>query len=256
MAVFRLRVTPLLLLLLYVAKLTRSHAYIQQVVAGGLVYPGFRPDEPYFVPVQPYVSWTYNKSDRGFVKDYEDPDIICHRLATPAVASVPIMSGEKIRLIWSHWPPHQGPVISYLAACDGPCEQVEKASLRFFKIEELGLVDPNGFRPDGALTGRWALDQLRAQNDSWEVTIPNGLPPGGYLLRHEAINLDNDRDRAQHYPQCVNLEIRGDYARPAPEGVIGTRLYHKGEPGLVFDIYQINQAYFTYPMPGPPAPIW
>jgi hypothetical protein len=34
-----------------------------------------------------------------------------------------------------------GPVITYLASCNGDCTTVDKTTLEFFKIEEEGLID-------------------------------------------------------------------------------------------------------------------
>jgi lytic cellulose monooxygenase (C1-hydroxylating) len=226
--------------------LADAHAYIQQVTSDDQLYSGFRPDEPFYVYPKPVVTWSFKAPDRGFVNDYNHPDIICHRSAAPAPSYVQVANGGTLRLSWSDWPPHQGPVITYLAACNGPCERTDKSTLNFFKIEELGLLDPAG----GARgTGYWALDSLIANNNTWSITIPANLSPGPYVLRHEAINLDHPIDKAQHYPQCVNIEVIGDGTQVPTYGVAGTKLYRADDPGLLFDIYHINGR--PYPIPGP-----
>jgi hypothetical protein len=56
---------------------------------------------------------------------------------------------------------------------------VDKNTLKFFKIDGVGLVD--GSKPPGF----WADDQLIAQNSGWMVEIPANIAPGHYVLRHE-----------------------------------------------------------------------
>lgn len=156
------------------------------------------------------------------------------------------MSGESIKLLWSHWPAHQGPVITYLAACNGPCQYSDKRALSFFKIDELGLL--NNENPRG--TGYWALDSLIANDNSWSITIPRNLGPGAYVLRHEVINLDNAFGKAQHYPQCINLEVTSNSTQNVPGGVLGTELYKADDSGITFDIYHMDGR--PYDIPGPP----
>ena len=54
---------------------------------------------------------------------------------------------------------------------------------------------------------------------------------------------------AQHFPQCINIEVTGNGTQKPPPGVAGTELYRAGDPGLVFDIYHINGQ--AYEIPGP-----
>jgi lytic cellulose monooxygenase (C1-hydroxylating) len=225
--------------------LVTAHAYIQHVVVGEHSYPGFRPDEPSYIQSESAVSWTFKAPERGYVNNYSDPDIICHRSATPAASHVRVASGELIKLLWSPWPAHQGPVITYLAACNGPCEMAIKSALVFFKIDEDGLLNSANARG----TGYWALDKLIDNNNSWSIIIPQNILPGAYVLRHEAINLDNPDTKAQHFPQCINLEITGSGTQATPPGVVGSELYKPDDPGIAFDIYHINQQ--PYHIPGP-----
>jgi hypothetical protein len=219
--------------------LTTAHAYVQEVATDDQVYKGFRPDKPFYTPSEPAVSWTYKAPSREFVNDYQHPDIICHKFATPASSHVEVGNGGVLRLLWSPWPAHHGPVITYLAACNGSCEASNKTALRFFKIDELGLLD----------SGKWALDKLIAYNNTWSITIPGYLRSGAYVLRHEVINLDNAEGTAQNYPQCINIKVTGDGTQ-APHGVLGTELYRADDPGIIFDIYDMNGE--AYEIPGPP----
>ena len=138
--------------------------------------------------------------------------------------------------------PHPGPVLDYLANCNGECETVDKTTLEFFKIDGIGLIS-------GGDPGNWASDVLIANNNTWIVQIPEDLETGNYVLRHEIIALHSaeEVDGAQNYPQCFNLAVTGT-GTLQPTGVLGTDLYQETDPGIVFDIYTSP---LTYTMPGP-----
>lgn len=149
-----------------------------------------------------------------------------------------------MELQWTVWPDsHHGPVIDYLANCNGPCETVDKTTLEFFKIDGVGLLD------DTSPPGTWATDTLIANNNSWTVTIPSDIATGNYVLRHEIIALHsaNNVDGAQNYPQCVSLAITGT-GDATPDGTLGEDLYTPTDPGISIDIYA---ALTTYIIPGP-----
>ncbi len=135
-------------------------------------------------------------------------------------------------------------MIDYLAPCNGECTSVEKTSLRFTKIAEKGLVD--GSTPPG----RWASDELLAAGVSWDVKIPECVMPGNYVLRHEIIALHEafDIDKAQNYPQCVNLKITGGGSEELAMGQSATAFYKPEDEGIMVGIY--NQL-TEYEIPGP-----
>ena len=149
-----------------------------------------------------------------------------------------------MELQWTPWPvSHHGPVLDYLANCNGECTSVEKTSLKFNKIDGVGLLD------DTTIPGSWASDKLIAANNSWTVTIPKSIAPGNYVLRHEIIALhsgEND-DGAQNYPQCINLKVTGAGTDRLASGFLGEALYKETDPGIKVNIYQS----LTYTVPGP-----
>lgn len=145
---------------------------------------------------------------------------------------------------WSTWPvSHKGPVIEYLANCNGPCETVDKTTLRWFKISHVGLIDKS------RTNGYWATDVLIDNGFNWNVVIPTGIATGNYVLRHEIIGLHaaGQSNGAQNYPQCINLAIKGT-GTAAPAGVAATSFYTATDPGIKFDLYG---AFTSYPIPGP-----
>lgn len=155
-----------------------------------------------------------------------------------------VAAGDKINLQWTTWPDtHHGPVIDYLANCGDSCETVDKTTLKFFRIDGVGLVD------DTNLPGTWGDDQLIANSNSWMVEVPPTLAPGNYVLRHELIALHSagSEDGAQNYPQCFNLQVTGS-GSDKPSGVLGTELYKATDAGILVNIYN---SLSTYVVPGP-----
>ncbi|KAG6065555.1 hypothetical protein E4U32_007164 [Claviceps aff. humidiphila group G2b] len=222
-----------------------AHGRISQVVIKGVAYPGY--DSPSFAynPNPPNVfGWTIKQTDLGFVSpsSFGSADIICHKDAKPAQSHVEVAAGDTVSLQWTPWPTsHKGPVLDYLANCNGPCEKVDPTALKFFKIDGAGLLkqSPQTF----------ADDVLIANNNSWQVQIPKSLAPGNYVLRHEIIALHSagQSDGAQSYPQCFNLKVTGS-GTLNPAGVKGTELYKITDPGILINIYVPT---LDYVIPGP-----
>ncbi|KAK0382853.1 hypothetical protein NLU13_9735 [Sarocladium strictum] len=209
--------------------LVNAHGHVTQITINGEVFPGFQPGNP----SPDSVGWATT-----------DPDIICHRGATNAANSATVAAGDTITITWDTWPQsHVGPIIDYLASCNGDCSTVDKTSLEFFKINEGGLLDGS------QAPGRWVTDELIEDGFTWTTTIPPSVAPGLYVLRHEIIALHegNRQNAAQMYPQCINLEITGS-GTAKPAGVVATDLYTSSDPGIFFNPYTSN---LKYTIPGP-----
>ncbi|KAL9044948.1 MAG: hypothetical protein Q9214_001953 [Letrouitia sp. 1 TL-2023] len=236
------RVTATLAVAFAIFRSVNAHGVVSGIVAEGK-YPSFK----YQNPPPTVAGWSIPEdSDIGYVGPdaYANPDIICHKGATPGGAYVTVVAGGTIELQWTKWPEsHHGPVIDYLANCNGECTSVEKTSLKFNKIDELGLLD------DSNPPGIWASDKLIAANNSWTTTIPKCIAPGNYVLRHEIIALhsSSQANGAQNYPQCVNIKVTGSGADQLAAGTAGTALYKPTDPGILVSIYQK----LTYLIPGP-----
>jgi endoglucanase len=235
------------LLALASAASVSGHGYVTNIVINGVSYLGFNgASYPYLTNPPPSIGWITDDLDNGFVAPaaFGDPDIICHRSATPAVGHAVVAAGDKISLQWLvPWPDsHHGPVLDYLANCNGACETVDKTTLEFFKIDGAGWVS-------GGNPGLWATDTLIQNNSTWLVQIPADIAPGNYVLRHEIIALHSagSTNGAQAYPQCINLQITGS-GNTKPDGVKGTALYKSTDPGILFNIYTSP---ISYTVPGP-----
>ncbi|KAM5342395.1 hypothetical protein ACJ41O_013361 [Fusarium nematophilum] len=232
--------------LLFFATSASAHGHVNQIIVNGVAYQGYESTSFPFMRDPPIVAgWTIEQKDNGFVSSskYNHPDIICHRDAVPGKGHIQVSAGDTITFRWSSWPDaHHGPVMDYLARCNGPCEEVDKTELEFFKIDGLGIVE------QGTL-GKYADGVLKDNGNKWNVRIPGNIASGNYVLRHEIIALHNGLERggAQNYPQCFNIRVVGsgsDY----PRGYLGTELYDAEDPGILVNIYSSS---LDYEVPGP-----
>lgn len=232
---------------LVVASTAIAHSHVNNLVIDGVYWQGYDPTTyPYETDPPIVVGWTAADTDNGFVSPdaYQTSDIICHKNATPAGGHAIVNAGDSISIQWAvEWPDsHKGPVLDYLANCNGNCETVDKTTLEFFKIDQVGYL--NGSDP-----GTWASDVLLADASTWLVQIPADIAPGNYVLRHEIIALHSagNEDGAQNYPQCFNLAISGT-GTLSPSGTYGTDLYQETDPGILYNIYVTSE---DYTIPGP-----
>ncbi|KAL8947874.1 MAG: hypothetical protein Q9222_005889 [Ikaeria aurantiellina] len=228
-----------------------AHGVITQITVEGQQYAGYEPSKAWQQPAPDLAGWSIPEdTDLGPIEPpkYANPDIICHIGATPGKAYVTVAAGSQVNLKWSSWPDsHHGPVLDYLASCpNGDCTTVDKTQLKFIKIAESGLLD------DSTPPGFWGADKLLQAGASWTVTIPQCVAPGNYVLRTEIIALHGafDIDKAQNYPQCINLKVTGSGTRSlASTGEPATQFYKNTDPGIQVGIYNPLP---NYVIPGPP----
>ena len=238
---------PLTLVLAAGAGLVAAHGHVSEIKINGKTYQGYPASSaPYENPKVERIAWADTATDNGFVgpEAFGTADIACHRGGAPGALTAKVAAGDKVELFWDTWPEsHKGPVIDYMAACDGDCAKASAGSLNFFKIAEAGLVDGS------SNPAKFASDSLIAANNSWTTTIPATLKPGNYVLRHEIIALHaaGQENGAQNYPQCINLEVSGSGSE-LPAGTPATKLYTAADAGIKFDIYKTLT---SYPIPGP-----
>ncbi|KAF7590924.1 Esterase/lipase/thioesterase [Aspergillus hancockii] len=233
--------------LLASVSLVVGHGYVSSIEVDGTTYGGYLVDTYYYEADPPeLIAWSSTATDDGYVApaDYDSSDIICHRGSSPGALSAPVAPGGTVKMTWNTWPDdHHGPVITYLAKCDGSCVDVDKTTLEFFKIDAGGLID------DTTIPGTWATDQLIDDSYSRSITIPTDLEAGYYVLRHEIIALHSaeNLDGAQNYPQCINLQVT-ESGTAAPSGTLGTALYKETDAGIYVNIWQ---SLSSYTIPGP-----
>lgn len=166
-----------------------AHGRVTSITADGESYDGFLNDYIYMPSPPDIVAWSAANGDNGFVDGtgYASGDIICHKEGKAGAIAAKVAAGSDIEIQWGPdaWPEsHHGPVIDYLAKCDGDdCSSVDKETLKFFKIDEAGLIDGS------SAPGTWASDELIAADGKWTVTIPESLAPGTFYSKNEYVLL-------------------------------------------------------------------
>jgi cellulase len=225
--------------------LVSAHGFVTGIKAGSSWTLGSDPNwfyQPSNTRIQT-AGWDSLNQDLGFVEPNSlgSTDINCHKSATAGRLYASVAAGQSIQLPWNKWPSdsHKGPLINYIAPCNGDCTTLTPGSLKWSKISQAGLSN-----------GAWPTDPLPTNNFTATVTIPSKLKAGNYVLRHEIIALhsaSNDNG-AQFYPQCLNLKVTGSGTVAPTAGVAGTALYKKTDPGVLYNIYNGQT---TYTIPGP-----
>ncbi|KAI9829549.1 MAG: hypothetical protein M1826_005594 [Phylliscum demangeonii] len=223
-----------------------AHGYVHGIYMDNEAYTGTIPGED---RKPDRIGWFIAPgTDNGFAgTGYDDPDFICNKQATPGTAYGNVTAGDTIVMDWGSWNPnHQGPIINYLASCNGSCFDADKTKMKFVKISEAGLIGTPG-GPEGL----WAVDKFILDNSTWSIKIPQHIKPGNYMLRHEIIALQvaYAMPGAQHYPQCGNLKISGE-GTDEPVGTPWNELYRMDDPGIHIDI---RLPVTNYTIPGPPV---
>lgn len=222
-----------------------AHGTVNGVTIDGKFEQGFLLDYYYNQASAPnHIGWYAENTDNGFVEpnSFGEADIICHKNASPKGSTdtmAKVAAGGTVEFHWNTWPEsHVGPVITYVAPYEGDVTSVDKASLKWTKIDAHGYEN-----------GEWAAVKMIGQNNTWPVTVPESLAAGKYVFRHEIIALHSagQENGAQAYPQCLNIEVTGS-GTDKPEGVVGTSLYKADDAGIKFNVYGGD---IKYEIPGP-----
>ncbi|KAG8953216.1 hypothetical protein FRC04_002626 [Tulasnella sp. 424] len=222
-----------------------AHGGVLSYSWGGQWYWGFKPYNTPTGQVTIQREWdTYNP-----IQDATDPTIACNdagtALPTGQQLTATAAAGTAITAYWNNpWPHPYGPMLTYMANCNGNCDNANAATLDWFKIDESGLLS-------GTVgSGTWGSGEMIANNNSWTSTIPSCIPAGNYLLRFETIALHSQP--AQWYPECAQLTVTGGGSTVPANTCKLPGCYSNTDPGTDIDIYgQAAQTQTTYVIPGP-----
>lgn len=231
--------------LLALAAQVAAHGYVPQVQIGNNWYTGWNvPTDPYQNPA-PLRPVRRTPNDSGYIADPKSSDITCSigNRYLPAGSTLTVAAGDSVKVHWNTWPDgHYGPVINYLAKCQGSCSSFRGDSgTPWFKISQ-----------DTYSGGKWANQRLVANNFTWPVTIPSKLAAGDYLLRHEQIALHGATSvgGAQFYPVCIQLTVTGGGSVQPSGNLAFPGAYSANDPGILFNPYQGDAANAAYKAPG------
>ncbi|KAF8992936.1 glycosyl hydrolase family 61-domain-containing protein, partial [Cyathus striatus] len=187
---------------------------------------------------------TYNP-----IEDPTSASLSCNINGTsaPTQLTATVEASSDFTFYWNQWPHNTGPIITYLTECPGEtCDSVDSSTLKWFKIDEAGLVSGT------VATGTWAAAAMMANNNSWTSTIPSEVPSGSYLIRHETIALHSLP--AQFYPECAQIKIvnGGSHAPTDDELVSFPSAYSSSDAGLSVNLYSSTaSSTTTYIVSGP-----
>jgi hypothetical protein len=232
--------TTLALSLLAAASSVSAHGFISGVTANGKTYKGNVPNNAKFdSPIRLI-------NDISPVKGANNPNIVCGQNAKAAKLTAPVDPGSTVEFDWfagggKDWPHNTGPIINYMAKCDGNCASFNPANAKWFKVSQ------DGRKSDGS----WVQADLMA-GKTVSMTIPKNLASGQYLIRHEiiALHLATEINGAEFYPGCVQVEVTGNGNGVPDKTVRFPGAYSDSDPGI-FD-RNVFSAKSKYEFPGGP----
>lgn len=226
--------------------LVSAHGYIGSVTIDGQAYTGNQPGGT----TNPSVIRQVSTIDP--VKGSDNPSLNCGMDATLAANVANANPGSQVLVQWvggstgdSNWPHEVGPIMHYMAKCDGSCSSYDSTNAEWFKISELGIQSDDT---------TWYMADIMAGMPA-NVTIPSSIAPGDYLLRSELISLQLavSMGGAEFYPGCIQLSIGGSGtgAATSSEECTLPGCYADTDPGI-YDPNIYNPP-LTYTFPGPPV---
>ncbi|KAL1674323.1 glycosyl hydrolase family 61-domain-containing protein [Schizophyllum commune] len=226
-----------------------AHGYIASVSIDGKEYDG-----PYFgedgdgkYPIRPV-----NTIDP--LKGADNKDLSCGPGSYPISGDeskvyAKASPGSAIDVNWMSgdgqaWPHNVGPMLTYLAQCDGgDCSTLDGKDAKWFKIEQTGLKD------DGS---GWVQEELMQEKPA-SLTLPKDLASGAYLLRHEiiALHLASEEGGAEFYAGCVQLKVDGDQTgTPTDDELVSfPGAYSDEDKGILLDPFSVSKSDYVFPGP-------
>ncbi|KAH8679779.1 glycoside hydrolase family 61 protein [Tricladium varicosporioides] len=229
-----------------------GHGGVSNYTVGGTWYRGYNPSDP--AEWQDGQPWLINRKWTSInpIGDPMDPAIACNTPGTPAVSSIPIRAGENITAVYYYWLHNVGPMITWMASCNGPCSQTKPNSLSWFKIAERGHIS-------GTIVEGWWFQRdfqdWTGKPCNWTETIPKSLKSGEYLIRHEIIAL-HIPNSPQFYPECAHLVVSGHGTKMPSKKYLGSfpGIWSMNDTQININIYSDeNKNKTSYPIPGPPV---
>ncbi|KEY66401.1 hypothetical protein S7711_05835 [Stachybotrys chartarum IBT 7711] len=226
-----------------------AHGAVTSYIIAGTTYPGYMGFAPSLTPN--VIQWQW--PDYNPTLSTSDAKLRCNggRSATLSATARP---GDSVTAIWQQWTHSQGPVLVWMYRCAGAFSSCDGSGAGWFKIDE------GGFHGDGVRVfldsenpSGWDIARLVGSNRQWNSTIPAGLAPGNYLIRHELIAL-HQANSPQFYPECAQIVITGSgTAQPGASymaAIPGYASQNDANIRVPINDHSIPQ---TYVVPGPPV---
>jgi hypothetical protein len=191
----------------------------------------------------PSVIRTANSQDPNYGTN--NPALTCGPGAGPAALTADVAPGSRMEFDWRTadggiWPHNIGPMMTYMAACNGPCNKFNAANAQWFKIDQVGK------RNDGT----WFQNDLK-NGKMVGVTLPSNIAPGEYLVQHTvlALHIASNARGAEFYPGCVQVKVGGSgTGKPSANELVKIPgAYKDNDKGILINAFTNA----PYPFPGP-----
>ncbi|KAK0727528.1 glycoside hydrolase family 61 protein [Lasiosphaeria miniovina] len=181
-----------------------AHGAVTGYVIAGKSYPGYQGFSPGNSKNVIQRQWP----DYNPIMSVTDAKIRCNG-GTSATLNASVAPGESVAAIWGQWTHSQGPILVWMYKCAGAFASCDGSGAGWFKIDEAGFHgDGTKVFLDTETPSGWDIAKLVGGNKQWASTIPAGLAPGNYLLRHELIAL-HQANTPQFYPECAQVVVTG-----------------------------------------------
>ena len=254
---------------LALAATVAGHGYVNTATIGGKTFTFYQPyQDPYMSPATQRISRPIQGN--GPVEDVTLADLQCGGYtaggivgSSPAALHADVAAGSKVDLYWTQWPDsHVGPTVTYMAKCpDTGCNDYMPGtkyvppspthiipaystntpnSAVWFKIQQEGRTGTSNV---------WGASATMKSGGVVSYTVPQCIPSGYYLVRHEIIALHSAYayPGAQFYPGCHQVKVSGGGSK-TPTGLVAfPGAYKASDAGITYDAYKAQ----TYTVPGP-----
>ncbi|KAF9871230.1 glycosyl hydrolase family 61 [Colletotrichum karsti] len=199
--------------------------------------------------------------DSGPITNVNDKDFACNKdLSYLDKTVITVPAGAKVGALFGHViggamepgdqdqpiaEDHKGPIMVYLAKVDDAAN-ASPEGLSWFKISEKGLQN-----------GRWAVDDMRADDGWHNFTMPACVASGEYLMRVELLALQESqlKNGAQFYMECAQIQVTGSGTSTGTDFAKFPGTYKSNDPGIFLDVYNdegiIDNNGRPYKIPGP-----
>jgi len=242
--------TLLLFTVLTVTSYVSAHGYISAVAIDGQTFMGNPPNSK-----KPFASPIRMISSPFPIYGANNTNLTCGNSAQKAQVVAAANPGSKLTFSWqsgstapgqTNWPHNVGPMMTYMAACEGTtCDNFNASEANWFKIHEVGLQNIGT-----ASSARVWYQQQIMNGNSLTVPLPSDIKPGDYLVRHEIIALHlASEGKAEFYPSCTQVRVSGNGNGVPSQTVSFPGGYSDSDPGI-FDLHVYDPG-ANYTFPGP-----
>ncbi|KAG8987324.1 hypothetical protein FRB90_003403 [Tulasnella sp. 427] len=218
-----------------------AHGYIHSITLDGVTYQGA---DPYGSAIaSPIRQVSSNSPASPVYGNINGVAMACGGDAKAASMTVPVTAGSDVSVYWGSWPHNVGPMITYLGKCDGSCATTDPTKINFFKIHQVDFVPG---------THTWVQSQTLYKGLPFNFTLPEDLPNGDFIMRHEVIALHNAMNQggAEIFPQCIQVNVDCGSGKIPSATAKFPGGYSATAPGILINVYDDpNNIVYTFPGP-------